>query len=107
MQALVILGWLVLGFFQITAYAAGIKLWLGLGTLGAIIAFFVTAAIPFGALIDAAISFYGAYAVWHWTWWQSALLTFPFAILGIALNGLTALSRFLERRRGVYRFPKL
>ena len=99
MQAIVIIGLLILGYFQIAACIAGIKLWLGFGTVFAIIFFFASAAIPFGAVLDTGVSFYGAYAAWHWSWWQAALLTFPFAILGIVLNGLTAVERLLRRRR--------
>jgi len=100
MQILFIILYVVLGIFQIAAYLDGINLWLGVGTLLGFIIFFITAALPFGSLADSAIAFYGAYSAWHWTWWQAALLTFPFAILGIAamgLGGIASLGAMLSR----------
>lgn len=81
----------LLGLAQLVAYLAGIQLWLGVGApIGLIIFFVTTMVLPFGPFVNAIIGFYGAYAVWGWPWWQAALLTFPFAILGIVVMGLSS-----------------
>jgi hypothetical protein len=97
-RVILVVLWIALGAAQITAYLAGINLWLGLGTPLGLIVFFGTVWVPFGSLIDAILSFYGAYAAWHWTWWQAALLAFPFAIVGIMLNGASAIVHLFGRR---------
>ena len=89
----------LLGLVQIFAYIDGIHLWLGVHRPLAIILFFITAAVPFGAVVDASISFYGAYAVWRWAWWQAALLSFPFAILGAAGIAFGGLAKVVGRVR--------
>lgn len=102
MQFVFFLLYAALGIVQIMAYLAGIELWLGLGTFWGLVIFFITAALPFGSVIDAAIAFYGAYKGWHWLWWQAALLTFPFAIIGIAIasaGGMVAMMHTLFHRR--------
>jgi hypothetical protein len=102
MQIVFIVLYCALGIAQIAAYLAGIKLWLGVGTFLGFVIFFATAALPFGSIADAAIAFYGAYAAWHWAWWQAALLTFPFAILGIlamGLDGVVGMVRATSQRR--------
>lgn len=90
--------WIALGIAQISAFLAGIHHWLGVGTFSGIVIFFGTAMLPFGAIIDAAISFYGAFAAWNWPWWQAALLAFPFAIVGVAVTGMGAIFSTFARR---------
>jgi hypothetical protein len=87
-KAILIVLYILLGIAQITAYLKGINLWLGIGTLLGLIIFFGTAWLPFGSVIDALIGFYGAYKGWQWEWWQAALLTFPFAIVGLIISSL-------------------
>ncbi len=87
----------LLGIVQIAAYLDGIALWLGVGTVFGLIIFFGTAALPFGAFIDAGIAFYGAYAAWHWPIWQAALLSFPFAIVGATFVGATSARHLFTR----------
>lgn len=102
MQAVFLVLFIVLGIFQIAAYLAGIDLWLGIGTFWGLVIFFFTVSLPFGSVADAGISFYGAYAAWQWTWWEAALLTFPFAILGVAamgLSGVAGIAGMLSRSR--------
>ncbi len=100
MQFIFIALYVALGIAQITAYLDGIHLWLGVGTFLGLVIFFATASLPFGAFVDAGIAFYGAYKGWHWDWWQAALLTFPFAILGLLAMGMDgAISAFAALRR--------
>ena len=86
----------LLGLAQIIAYLDGVHLWLGLGTVLGLIIFFGTAAFPFGAFVDASISFYGAHAAWHWPVWQAALLSFPFAIAGVVFGGASLGQAFFK-----------
>jgi hypothetical protein len=100
MSAIFYLLYLALGAAQIAAYLAGIHLWLGVGTFFGLIIFFGTAALPFpGAIFDAAISFYGAYKGWNWPWWQAALLTFPFAIIGVSVVAADTAADLISRLR--------
>jgi hypothetical protein len=92
MQAVFVILYFVLGIFQIAAYLAGINLWLGIGTFWGLVIFFITGCLPFGSIVDAVIAFYGAHSAWHWPWWQAALLTFPFAVFGIAAMGLSGIA---------------
>ena len=104
MQIIFISLYFALGIAQIAAYLAGVKLWLGVGTFLGLIIFFGTAALPFGSIADVAIAFYGAYAAWGWEWWQAALLTFPFAIIGVlamGLDGVVGVARATFRRTQV------
>jgi len=88
MKILMFVVYFALGIAQIAAYLQGIYLWLGIGNVLGIIIFFVTAGLPFGAVIDAFIGFYGAYKGWQWEWWQAGLLTFPFAIVGLFIGSV-------------------
>ncbi len=82
----------LLGLAQIAAYLAGVQLWLGIGPPLGLLIFFVTAIIiPFGSFINAAIGFYGAYSALNWPWLQADLLTFPFAIVGVFVMGLSSI----------------
>jgi hypothetical protein len=92
MQVIFVILYIVLGIIQITAYLAGINLWLGVGTFWGLVIFFVTASLPFGSIADAAIGFYGACGAWQWPWWQAALLTFPFAVLGVLAMGISGIA---------------
>ena len=98
MPAVGFLLYALMGLAQIIAYLDGIHLWLGVGTILGLIIFFGTAALPFGAFLDAGVSFYGAHAAWHWPVWQAALLSFPFAIVGVAFGGVASLSRAFSRK---------
>jgi hypothetical protein len=95
MQAVFIILYFLLGIVQIAAFLAGIKLWLGLGTFLGLVIFFLSASVPLGSIADAAIAFYGAYGAWQWPWWQAALLTFPFAILGTAAMGIGGIANLI------------
>ena len=97
MQIVLFVLWIALGIAQIAAYLDGIHLWLGVGTFWGFVIFFFTASLPFGAIVDAGIAFYGAYQAWHWPLWQAALLTFPFAILGIIVMGLESAASLAGR----------
>jgi hypothetical protein len=72
-----------LGAAQIVAFLAGIKLWLGIGMFWGTIIFLISMLAPFGPIANSGLAFYGAYRAWHWPFWAAALLTFPFAIMGI------------------------
>ena len=101
MQIVLFVLWIALGIAQIAAYLDGIHLWLGIGSFWGFVIFFFTMSLPLGAIIDAAIAFYGAYQAWHWPLWQAALLTFPFVILGfvvVGLEGATSLAGKIYQR---------
>lgn len=70
----------VCGLIQLAAFFAGIERWLGWHWLIGLIVFVLLSIFPFGAFGICAITFYGAYTVWHWPVWQCALLAFPFVI---------------------------
>jgi hypothetical protein len=85
--------YVVFGVAQTGAFVAGMGAWLGLGALASMALILVLGILPLGALATSAIAFYGAVAVWGWSWWQAALLTLPFAILGIFTMGTPPLLR--------------
>lgn len=102
MQLVLIILYVALGLAQISAFLAGIHLWLGVGAFFGLVIFFGTSFLPFGSIIDSGIAFYGAYRAWDWPWWQAALLTFPFAIVGVGLigaEGVVKIAATLKPRR--------
>jgi hypothetical protein len=94
--------YVVLGAAQIPAFLAGIELWLGVKGFLGIVILVVMMALPLGAIVEAAIAFYGVYHAWHWPLWQAALLTFPLVIIAIALSRLEGSANIVDslvRRR--------
>jgi hypothetical protein len=88
---------------QVQAFVAGVGHAWGLGTFAALVIGVLICCIPaFGSLILALMTFYGAYAVWDWAWWQAFLLATPglaltvFALAGGAI--ITFLGSLVGRR---------
>jgi hypothetical protein len=82
MQALVFVGYLVLGLFQLAAVMAGLEDWLGLHWIIAIPLAFFIAYIP---IVGSIVGMFGAVAAWHWSWLQAGALFFgPLIVIGIA-----------------------
>lgn len=86
MQGMVMIGWFILGLFQMVATIAGIKIWLGVGTFVAVVISLVFGGLP---LIGTVLGMVGAHHGWGWSWMQAGLLFFgPFLVL-VALASVT------------------
>ena len=86
LPAILYVGFLVLGCFQLLAIVAGLQAY-GLTAFVAWVVAFLTAYIP---LIGTVAGMYGAVAGWGWTWPQAALLFFGplVAVVGLWLIGM-------------------
>ncbi len=79
MRALATMLWLALAFFQIAATVAGLKVWLGLHWILAVIIATVISGWP---LIGTVLGVFGAHAGWGWSWIAAISLFFgPFLIV--------------------------
>jgi hypothetical protein len=93
MQAIVPIGYFILGLFQLAAVMDGLEHWWGLNWF---IAMILAIPISYFPLVGTITGMFGAVTVWHWSWLQATGLFFaPFlAIVVIAIS-----SNFLEKRR--------
>jgi hypothetical protein len=76
--------YMVVGFVQIFAIVAGIKVWLGWGTVASFIGAIVTTYIPFAGQ---GLGIYGAVVGWDWPLIQ-AILLFGGPLLIVVVVGL-------------------
>lgn len=79
----------VLMLVTLTAYYAGMKVWLGWGFFPAfavmIVAFFLR---DLGGLFISVVGFFGMWKGWDWPVWQAFLVAFPMlAIIGMMMLG--------------------
>lgn len=88
--------YITLAFAQMAPFGAAMKLW-GFGGIASFFIFLIGIHLPLGATALAVIAFYGAYAGWHWEWWQAAALTLPFAIFGLITSSRGGLMSFYVR----------
>jgi hypothetical protein len=86
---------LVLGLFQLAAIQAGLSDWRGLHWT---IAVPLSVSLAYCPLVGTVLGFIGAINVWHWEWWQAALLFFGGLGLSLALGGIAAMSGTLTGR---------
>lgn len=93
MQAIVFIGYIMLGIFQLAAVMAGLEDWIGLHwIIAAPLALFIAYIPLFGTIIG----MFGAVTAWHWSWLQAGSLFFgPFIIILI----IAMISGALESRR--------
>lgn len=93
MQAIVFIGYIVLGLFQLAAVMTGFEDWVGLHwIIAAPLALFI-AYIP---LVGTVVGMFGAVTAWHWSWLQAGGLFFgPFVVILI----IAMVSGALESRR--------
>lgn len=92
----VFLLYLLLAVAQFSAFMAGIHLLIGGGALLSFLIMIVAMWLPLGSIAVAATGFYGACSAWDWPWWQAALLTFPFAVLGVFSMSVGAVAKIFE-----------
>lgn len=93
MQALALIGYIVLGLFQLAAVMAGLEDWLGLHWIIAVPLALFIAYIP---LIGTVIGMLGAVTAWHWSWLQAGGLFFgPLVIILV----VAIISGALENRK--------
>jgi hypothetical protein len=89
MQFVLMIGYLVLGLFQLAAVMAGLVDWIGLHwLLAALVAMFI-AYIP---VVGTVLGIVGAVTAWNWHWLMAtALFAGPFLVmLVLALGGAAA-----------------
>ena len=88
MRALVYIGYIILGFLQIAAFAAGLNVWLGIPIfLGFIIAMFVGPMPVVGTILGMV----GAHSAWGWSWFAAFMLFFGWLFVlfvGAAIGGV-------------------
>ena len=97
MQLIFVLLYLALGIVQLFAFMEGLDVWLGLGFWLSVVAFVIVFMLgSFGGLIVAVVGFFGAMEGWGWEWWQAALLSFPFAILGFLAMGVSTVGALFQ-----------
>jgi hypothetical protein len=94
-----------LAIAQAAAFFQGMELWFGIGWILSLVIGIIVLGLPFGSSVCTAVAFYGAYKGWQWEWWQAALLTFPFAILGVAVMGASGAVGIANRARAEARAP--
>ncbi|ABV89285.1 hypothetical protein [Shewanella pealeana] len=93
MQAILYVGYIILGIFQLAAVMGGLEDWMGLHWIIAAPLAFVIAYIP---LVGTVVGMFGAVTVWHWSWLQAGgLFLGPF----IAILIISMVSGVLESRR--------
>ena len=95
---------LALAVFQLIAAEAGLSRWLGLpGWLSITVGVLLVGLLgPVGGFAVAILGFFGATQVWHWTWWEAALLCFPSVAIGVVLmltNGLAGVGSLILNRQ--------
>jgi hypothetical protein len=98
----------VLNVCQLAAAQAGLEEWWGIpGWMAFMVGFFaLIIGGPAAGLAVSVAGFFAAMQVWHWEWWQAALLCFPTLILGIGLmlfqGAAVGIGSLLSNRRREY-----
>ena len=98
MRHLIVIVWGLLIVLQLAAFFQGMETWLGLAWGWSLLIGTFIFGVPFGYLAMAAVGFYGAYAGWHWEWWQASLLAFAYVIVTILAIGVGGWVNLFGRR---------
>lgn len=96
MQIVGVIGYILLGLFQLAAIMAGLEEWLGLHWIFAIMLASFIAYIP---LLGTIVGVMGAMEAWHWDLWQSIGLFFGPLILIVTVVGIMAAAEKITQRK--------
>lgn len=87
---------ILIGLIQFFAIISGLESWLGFHWIIAGPIAFIIAYIP---LIGSIVGMVGAVDVWHWSWWQAALLFFGGVGISILFGGASFIFEYFNGRK--------
>jgi hypothetical protein len=96
MQAVGFIVFLVVGLIQVAATIAGLTDWLGLHWIFAVPLALILGYLP---LVGAIFGMIGAVSVWHWEWWEAAMLFFGAFAFALVVGGFATITDSLLNRR--------